>query len=205
MSDKVQKALEARKKRKEGDSNQKSTDKVSSALKARKSRINSNISSIATDIEERYSSAIDTYESYISKNSSLASGAYSEGIDPKSVLDDQRESALAVSNLIRDIEAYRSYLGDDVANKALEGLTGMSEGYKGILTNAKYYSQWETEEEYNQAVEAQKKQEQWSDPQYLEKLSAQKDTYAPILDAYDNWEIPVVASWNKEKLKKAEL
>ena len=140
MSDKVQKALEARKKRKEGDSNQKSTDKVSKALEARKNRINSNISSVATDIGDRYNSAIDSYKDYISKNSSLASGTYSEGIDLKSVLDDQREQSIAVSNLIRDIEAYRGYLGDDIADKALEGLTSMSEGYKGILKNAETLS-----------------------------------------------------------------
>ena len=203
MSDKVQKALEARKKRKEGDSNQKSTDKVSKALEARKNRINSNISSVATDIGDRYNSAIDSYKDYISKNSSLASGTYSEGIDLKSVLDDQREQSIAVSNLIRDIEAYRGYLGDDIADKALEGLTSMSEGYKGILKNAETLSQFKTKDDYDNAVKDSEKLEKWATPEYLENLSLVTDTFGTILDVYDNWEIHQAGTWDKEQTQKS--
>ncbi len=163
MSDKVQKALREREAKKRDEEQKEkysfykeSRDRVDKALENRKTRIQSNVGSIASDIKERYNSAVDSYKSYISNNSSLASGTYSEGVNLKSVLDDQREGSLAVSKLIRDIEAYRSYLGDDIADKALEGLTGMSEGYKGILKNAESLSQFKTKDDYDKAVQGQK-------------------------------------------------
>ena len=164
MSYSVQKALEERKKRnkkaeetsEEKKQNSKSEFDVDSALEARKNRIKNNASSIASNIEERYNSALGSYESYLSDNSSLASATWSEGINLRGVLNEQRERVLAVEKLIRDIEAYRGYLGEDVASKALENLTGMSEGYKGILSNAESLSKFKTQKEYDESIQAQK-------------------------------------------------
>lgn len=203
MSDKVQKALEERKKRKEEASKNSSTDKVSAALEARKNRMKGNATSAASDILNRYNSAIDSYKSYITDNSSLASGTYSEGIDLKSVLDDQRERSLAISKLIRDIEAYRGYIGEDAADKALADLKGISGDYSGILKNAEYLSQYKTEDEYQQAVKEQDKIKNWADPEYLKTLSLSKDTYSSIYDNYENYFVPKAGTMDKEKTQKS--
>ena len=207
MSDKVQKALRERAAKKRDEEQKEkysfykeSRDRVDKALEDRKTRIQSNVGSIASDILGRYESAVSSYDSYLSQNSSLASGTYSEGINFKSVLDDQRERSLAVSKLIRDIEAHRSYLGDEITDKALTGLKGMSEGYEHIRTKAELFSKYKTEDEYNADVEEwnnyYNKWGHYADAEDFETTSSNRNFVNPTDDDfayydammnYDSW------------------
>ena len=159
MSDKVQKALEERKRKKRQEELKKvsptykeSIEKVNAALEARKSRIKSNASTAASNIQERYNSEVKAYNDYISNNKIINSGKWGKDINIGGVLEEQRERQLSISKLKRDLEVYRSYLDESVVDEALANLNGISEGYQGILTAADTLSKYKTEEEYNDAV-----------------------------------------------------
>lgn len=165
MAKTVQEALEERKKRLSTSSN----DKVSAALEARKKRLESEKESSLADIRDRIISEVDSYNEYISGVGDMTWG----NADVGSTLADQRERTIALSMLKRDIEASRNYLGDTGYEELLENVDKLSEGYSGILNNAKLYSEFGSEDEYNVHQEKQKKA--WEEYQaYLENLEAKK-------------------------------
>ena len=140
MNDKVKAALEARKKRLERKS---SNDKVDAALKIRESRLNSNKDSIIADIQSRYNTLLKDY-SGVAENYEPSYGKKG-GAD---TFDKFRPIGLEASNLKKDVEAYRRYLGDDkTADEMLSNLEKISGNYKSIIKNAGYYSQFESKDD----------------------------------------------------------
>ena len=139
MSDKVQKALEARKKRKEEEGKTSSSnDKVTAALEARRERISSNIDTIKKDIYSRYEAEAKSF------NDTFVDADITWGEDARKTYNDKRANALAVDKLKKDVEAYRKYLGDDVADKLLSATGSMSDNYNAVLAR----SQWKSEDAY---------------------------------------------------------
>ena len=143
----VQDALEEeRKKRKKEEENRASSyaesqKRIEGAIAEEKQRIAANASSIWSDIETRYNSVINSY------NSSIATPFW--GKSETEIYNSQRPNMIETGNLIRDVEAYRKIFGDDVADSLLESLNGIKENQSSIYDSAKIFSQFENEDDYN--------------------------------------------------------
>ena len=153
----VQEALEARKKRKEREqskvrqSYQEKDDKVSNALKARDKRKQSNLSNLATDWQERLNAEVEAY------NKNIAGSKLSYGKDTLgNALERTRTNTTNLDQLRKEVEGYRYYLGDEKTDEFLKSLDAVYGGYDSYLKSAEAYSKFESEEDYNKAVEAQK-------------------------------------------------
>ena len=145
MSQKVQAALEARKKRLQTNTETDSSfsqkkeehdSKINAALNARKARIDTSLPSIADDISKRYQSAVETYKS---------TAAATAGKDSlKNTLNAQRGGNNDVNALKQDIKAYGKYLKERGLNVdgMLASLEQMSGGYDQNLRDAQELSRW---------------------------------------------------------------
>ena len=199
MSDKAMKALEERKKRQEEEEEQQnisksyenSKSKVDAALSARKQRISSDIGYITNDISSRYKSVVDSY------NSSVSTPLW--GKSASDIYDSQRENMLAVNNLMRDVEAYRNYLDNETVDSMLKSLSQIKTGQQNIYTNAEVFSQYQSEEEFNSALEEYQKQ--------LEEQKKLTGGYDPIANQEEGkagWE-EYVATKEEQARRSAEL
>ena len=170
MSQKVQAALEARKKRlqtnTETDSSfaqkkQEHDSKINAALNARKARIDTSLPSIADDISKRYQLAVDTYKS------TAPATAGKDSV--KNTLNAQRGGNNDVNALKQDIKAYGKYLkerGLDV-DSMLASLEQMSSGYDQNLRDAQELSRWNNAAVYD----TYKKYASVRDDENFEKVS----------------------------------
>ena len=140
-SDKVQKALEARKKKKQ-NSTDASNDKITNALKAREKYISSNLDSIKKDISARYDAVMNEYNTNVAGTSKIYGDSANE------LYNNQRKNSLEVSNLMKDVEAYRKYFDADAVDGLFASLEQMDNGYKGLLSASLY----KTEDEFDTAV-----------------------------------------------------
>ena len=145
MSQKVQAALEARKKRLQTNTGTDSSfaqkkeehdSKVNAALNARKARIGTSLPSIADDISKRYQLAVDTYKS------TAPATAGKDSV--KNTLNAQRGGNNDVNALKQDIKAYGKYLKERGLNVdgMLASLEQMSSGYDQNLRDAQELSRW---------------------------------------------------------------
>ena len=150
--DKVQKALEERKKREENkkaaqasfaERKKASDSKVEAALSARTQRIQSSLPDIFSDINNQLTVEINSY-----KGTKPAYGAYDD------TYKNQRERRISISNLRNKVNAYRNYMDTSVADNILSTLDQMEQGYDGYLSMSKF----DSEDAYNEAVERSK---QW--------------------------------------------
>lgn len=125
----VEQALQNRKSRVEEERR----SSVEQALEDRKKRISSEMSSIGKDLMDRYNTSVSDYKSY------AESYAPKYGMDIAEELGRQRDISLSNKQLISDVEAYRSYIGDEKADDMLDNLRKISEGYKYSLDNFDYF------------------------------------------------------------------
>lgn len=125
----VEQALQNRKSRVEEERR----SSVEQALDDRKKRISSEMSSIGKDLMDRYNTSVANYNSY------AESYAPKYGMDIAEELGRQRDISLSNKQLISDVEAYRSYIGDEKADAMLDNLRKISEGYKYSLDNFDYF------------------------------------------------------------------
>ena len=167
MNDRVQAALEARKKKKEKSY---SDDKVAAALKSREERLSSSKESIVEDITSRYSTVLKDYN--------ITAESYSPSYGENSFADTvnkYRPQTLDTSKLRKDIEAYRKYIGDDkTVEEMLSTLDSVSGGYRSITENAGYYSQFESKDDQT------KYEANWLKPNTedtAEQIAARKSIY----------------------------
>ena len=116
-------------------------DKVSSALDAYEKRKEQNLESDLTDLTEKINKEIEAAK---------AVSTPSWGTDSlKTALDSTRDSRNNVNDLIRKVESYRSYLGDDKTNETLKLLNQLKSGYDTHIQVAEGRSQFEDENAYN--------------------------------------------------------
>ena len=143
MSDKIQAALEARKKRKEQEEQktQSKGDKVSSALEAYKSRKRSSAQSTSTDIAQRINAEIEALQ----KVSTPSWGADSLN----GTLNTTRENRVNIGNLQKELEANKSYMDHETYKSLSSTLSKMKETYDSYLQVADIRSRFESEEDYN--------------------------------------------------------
>lgn len=167
MSDKVQAALEARRKRLEST---RSNDRVAAALEARKKRLEStknDQTSVTSDLQKRYSSVVDSFNS--------ATKNYSRSYGEKALsdtLDKYRADTIRVSDLRKDLELNRKNIGNDKAvDEMLSTLNSISDGYRSIFEDAKLGSQFKDEDEFQTAVRESKYFENHRNKDYSEILA----------------------------------
>ena len=148
MNDKVQRALDARKNRKEAyaSSLTPSSNKVKKALEARQNRIESTADEDVKRIYRRYENAVKSYNRHASDNE------IKFGTDATKSIDKFRGDSVALSELSRDVEAYRKYIGDENADSMLKSLSKLKDGYGAMYSNAAMYSQFASENEYDKAL-----------------------------------------------------
>jgi N12 class adenine-specific DNA methylase len=169
----IQEALEARKKRKETENNslaskKKSSDsRIEAALAERSKRVQSSLPSVMSDIKNRLTMEIDSYNS-----TKPSYGTYD------STYENQRESRINISNLRRKVNTYRNYMGDGMANSILATLDQIASGYDSLLARSRY----ESEDAWNKAVEFWKRSEEykkkysdWSDEDIQAALGLMED------------------------------
>ena len=153
----VQEALEARKKRKEnGHSNTSQSykggnDKIANALKTRESRMQSNLSNLASDWQKRLNAEVEAYNNNI-VGSNLSYGKDTQG----KTLDGTRTNRTNLVQLRQEVEGYRAFLGDEKTDEFLSYVDKLHGGYDSYLKSAEWYSQWETEDDYNKYLANQK-------------------------------------------------
>lgn len=99
------------------------------------------------DIDTRFKNTMSTFTNYAQSYKPVY------GINMADVLKSQRDKTLDVNSLMRDINANRSTLGEEKYNTMMDSLKKVKEGYKDILNNAHSYSQFESEEAYNNFVD----------------------------------------------------
>ena len=154
MSDKIQNALELRKKRKEKENKSfkekkaKSDAKISAALEAREKRVQSNLQSTFSSLQNDINTEIDKFKSTVSSKPSFGADSL------KNTLESTRESRVNLEKLKRNVEAHRKYFDGDNADKLIEQLDQMAKGYNSYLEGSKVYADFESEEDYNKAVAA---------------------------------------------------
>ena len=147
MSNKVQKALEEREKRKRT-----SAEKVAAALESHENRMKIKATLVADDIQKTYNSEIESFNTFATNNRlDENSGKWGKDIDIGGMVSGQRERLLTVSRLKRELEAYRGYLDESAVDEMLGKLNSVSEGYNGILTNANTLSKFNSKAEYDDA------------------------------------------------------
>ena len=152
MSDKIQNALELRKKRKEKENKSfkekkaKSDAKISAALEAREKRVQSNLQSTFSSLQNDINTEIDKFKSTVSSKPSFGADSL------KNTLESTRESRVNLEKLKRNVEAHRKYFDGDNADKLIEQLDQMAKGYNSYLEGSKVYADFESEEDYNKAV-----------------------------------------------------
>lgn len=177
MNDKVRKALEERNKRQEENeekdekktsgSNAARRSKINKALAAREQRITLTLSSTLDDLSKRYDTVVKSYKDSVS--TPLWGKSVSE------IYDSQRENMLAVNKLMKDVEAHRKYLGTN-ADAILDSLGQIRKSQISIYNGANVISQFNSEEEYNKAVqEYQKKQKEYNDLLNLDQAAFEKE------------------------------
>ena len=147
MSDSVQSALEKRKKQQQAEQQsrvetyKKEQESVTAALKAREKRIASSIDSVTSDINSRFQSVVKSYNDSISVKPSF-------GVKVSDVYKNQRQARLEVSNLLKEVEAYRKYFGDEATDSVVSTLKEIQKGHDSVLEQAEIMSQWGSEDEY---------------------------------------------------------
>lgn len=144
MNDQVQQALEKRKKKREAST-------VQAALERRKSRLSEQMGTVASDIFSRYQAAVDSYNGRM-KDDLPTWGAGKSAAQEE--YERNRQSMDDVYGLQKDLRAYRKYLGKN-ADTMLSDLEEISSGYDSLLNNAKFYSQYASEDEYNRIMQEQ--------------------------------------------------
>ena len=136
---KIQTALEARRKRTSASSS--SNSKIETALSARSKRISSDIESIWEDIRERSDAAMNDYKTHT---------ANLWGKSASELQELQREKSIEVSKLLQQVNAYRNYLGKEIADPLIDSLSQVKSGYDSIYSNAKVFSNFKSEDEYKE-------------------------------------------------------
>ena len=116
---------------------------VSDALRNRQNR-NGNQGSNVSDP----TSIIDRYNSLVGQYNDSIGGGPSFGVSADDVLGSQRDMRAESAAIYNELDSYRAYLGDDVVDDMLSSLEGMVSGWNDIVSSAKYYSQWESPEDY---------------------------------------------------------
>ena len=133
-----------------------------------------------------YNNASLLYENYSSKSSELGSRA----------------------NTIRAfLNSNRNKLDEDTYKQLTSTLDKFDKSRKTAFDSARktseYYSQWESEEDYNKAVEDGKKLEKWADPKYLEDLNFQSQAYSNIIGTYNGWDTRKAGTLNESATKES--
>ena len=155
MDDSVRRALNAYKYKKQ-QNNKYTTDKdVLSALELYEKKRNYTAEEKIKSIQERLEQEINNYNSYID---SPISHGYGDSA-AKDTLEAQRQSRINISDLRKELESYRDFLGDGY-DEAISSLDSLSKGYDSVLDYAQSFSQWKTEDEYKESVQAQKNREE---------------------------------------------
>ena len=141
MSNKVQSALDAREARRKKELQDKNS-KVTNALEARKQRN-------AQNKDEYLSAFYDKLTSELEATKEISDLSF--GYDSfKTAVETTRDRRLAVDQLRKDADAYRTYLGDEVADELLSGIESLAGSYDSYLKSAEFYSQFKDEDDYNQ-------------------------------------------------------
>ena len=161
MSSSVKAALEARKKRNEEE--EKNRFSVEDALKERSTRIESTWQSSLSSLQEELNKEAETYKSL---------KTLSFGTDLRNVLDSTNDSRINIGNLRRKVDALRTKLGDDKTDEILSVIDQMKSGYNSYISNAKVYSSFKTETDYNQWVSDS---EEYEKKKNLDLDAAQKE------------------------------
>ena len=172
---KMQEALEARKKRTSSSSGSSVAEKkkahdqkIQAALDARSERIRVSLPDVMADIQKQVNAEIDSYNRNTKKP---AFGAFEE------TFKNQSDSRRNISALRSTVEAYRSYIGDSVADSIISALDRMKSGYESHLA----LSQFKDEDDYNFVVThstPEKRQAWYQDQQtQIDELSNFYDNY----------------------------
>ena len=148
MSSRVEKALEARKKRLQNES-QKTNSKVDSAIEKYKQRKKNTSQVDISDLTKRLKEEEDAYNSAIKEAEKASYGTEAF----KKTVESQRQHRLNINSLKTELESYRNRLGKDVdIDSVISSLDKMKSGYDAIASNSQLMSRFETEEDYNNAV-----------------------------------------------------
>ena len=148
MSDSVKSALEKRKEQQQAEQQarvetyKKEQESVTAALKARDQRIASSIDSVASSINSRFQSVVKSYNDSISVKPSF-------GVKVSDVYKKQRKARMEVSDLLKEVEAYRKYFGDEATDSVVSTLKEIQRGHDSVLEQAEIMSQWDSEDAYN--------------------------------------------------------
>ena len=116
---------------------------VADAIRNRQNR-NGNQGSNVSDP----TSIIDRYNSLVGQYNDSIGGGPSFGVSADDVLGSQRDMRAESAAIYNELDSYRAYLGDDVVDDMLSSLEGMVSGWNDIVSSARYYSQWESPEDY---------------------------------------------------------
>ena len=179
MGDTVQEALRKRKNQEQTaivSAYKKEQDSVAAALKARDQRISGEIDSIASNVISRYNSVINSYNKGITNLPTY-------GANVADVYKGQRETRLGVSDLLLEVEAYRKYFGDETTDAMITTLKDIQGGQDSILDSARFYSQWDTEDDYIKWDAAQKDYE----AKVNLDLDAAEKEIAQLEAEFDDW------------------
>ena len=148
----VAEALKAREERKKKEFDEKvkaSNDKVSSALESRKSRMQNNAQNAVSDLAKRVNEEIE-----ISKGISTPSwskDAYNNA------WNSTKDSVNNISQLIREVESYKSYINEDAYNTLSSTLSTLKDNYDSYLNFSKTITNFDSEEEFNKWYEGAKR------------------------------------------------
>ena len=174
MAFSVNDAIADRKKRVEPKNGSTSSGSMSitDALAERKNRIGATIDITGEDITRRYNSLVTMYNGSLNNRPTY-------GADADAVFNSQRDMRLESSALYNELDAYREYLGDDFVDSMRSSIEGMVRGWNSIASEARYYSQWESEDDFNRwnsFKDAESRQRWYSDNEKeLADLRAQRD------------------------------
>ncbi len=127
-----------------------------------------------------YNNASSLYENYSSKSSELGSRA----------------------NTIRaHLNSNKNNLDADIYNQLISTLDdfekNQNSAFNQMRRTSEYYSKWDTEEEYNQAIKDTEKLEKWADPKHLDLLNSQSQAYSNIMETYNGWDTRKAGTWDK--------
>ena len=157
MSSKIDNALKAyeERKKKEEESNLQAKEvkksKIDSALKAYETRMQNNANDAAKDIANRITTEIEALKK-------ISTPSWGED-SLKNTLAATSESRTNIDNLLRELEAYKSYIDEDTYNTLSSPLPSMQDAYKEYISVAEARSKFDSEEAYNKAVKAQEEYE----------------------------------------------
>ena len=150
MNDKVQQALEARKKRKEQE-NQAKQDKLSSAVEAYKKRKQSNAKNAASTFAQKINDEIE-------KTKNVSEPSWGKGA-LESALNATKDSTQNIKILIQEVEAYKNYFDEETYTSLSSAVNQLKERYDSYLNVAEVREQFESADAYNSWYKKYKEQQ----------------------------------------------